>query len=93
MDRRSPNIAPREMNYREQWDDHLNGDADGLGLMRGIIAGLAILAVILMTSFLVCWAVEIARSAIMTSGTVAQVTAPDFDLERTLVEAHHDQDQ
>lgn len=87
MDRRSPNIAPRDMNYREQWDEHLSGDADGLGLMRGIIAGLTILAVLMLAGFLVCWAVQAARSAIMHSGTVAQVTAPDFDLERTLVEA------
>lgn len=87
MDRRSPNIAPRDMNYRDQWDEHLNGDADGLGLMRGIIAGLTILALLMLTGFLVCWAVEVARSAIMASGTVAQVMAPDFDLERTLVEA------
>lgn len=87
MDRRSPNIAPRDMNYREQWEEHLSVAADGIGLMRGIIAGLTILAVLMLAGFLVCWAVEVARSAIMHSGTVAQVMAPDFDLERVMAEA------
>lgn len=55
--------------------------------MNIITKTLATIIMIALAAFLAYFAADVARNAIMNSGTIAQVMSPDFDLDRVMVEA------
>lgn len=56
-------------------------------MMNIITKALAVIIMISLALFIAYFAIEAVINAIMSSGTIAQVMSPDFDLERVMVEA------
>lgn len=56
-------------------------------MMNIITKTLATIIMIALGLFIAYFAIEAVINAIKSSGTIAQVMSPDFDLERVMVEA------